>query len=567
MGRRVQVPFEHPTGAVRASRALHGALLAGASLAIVLLFLASTAASPAVQAATDHLPALSAAPAATVQLPPGADSPTYLGNNNRDIFGPQEKLINASSAASLRLLWSFNQSGAIESEPVTSAGVVYFGSTSGYEYALSTLTGQLLWKSYLGVDVNDTLCGTTSLGIVSTPTVSGNTLLVYGGNAVLYDLNKETGRTLWKLALGNTSQGYFGWGSPLVIGADAYIGAASRCDKPLIPGGLYEVSLLTHQEIAFFNTTSPGLVGNSIWSTPSYNPSTATVFVTTGNQNGSNPRGLGESILAINASSMQLRAYWQVPLNQSMPDSDFGSTPTLFTPKGGFPMVCAVNKNGILYAWYQSNLTLAWERHISSVVSVTSVSWSGSHLYVLGPNTTIGTANFSSAVREINPLTGAVQWQKGLALPHTGYASPLWSDGALIVAESSSVLLMASSNAKLLATLSVTGKVSAPPTVSRGELYVATTFGYLFAYDAPLHAGFSAVPTVGGISANELNFTASATGGLPAYAYNWSFGDGSFGSGVTTEHNYAVAGNYTVALRVSDLASSTVVANATESVA
>ncbi|HEV2449636.1 MAG TPA: PQQ-binding-like beta-propeller repeat protein, partial [Thermoplasmata archaeon] len=270
------MPSEQPTGAVRASRALHGALLAGASLAVVLLFLSSTAVSPSVQSATDRLPALTGAPAQApaVQLPPGADSPTYLANNNRDIFGPQEKLINASSAASLRLLWSFNQTGALESEPVTSAGVVYVGSTSGYEYALSTLTGQVLWQSYLGVDVNDTLCGTTALGIVSTPTVSGNTLLVFGGNAVLYDLNKESGKTLWQLALGNTSQGYFGWGSPLVIGADAFIGAASRCDKPLVPGGLYEVSLTTHKEIAFFNTTSPGLVGNSIWSTPSYNPST-----------------------------------------------------------------------------------------------------------------------------------------------------------------------------------------------------------------------------------------------------------------------------------------------------
>ncbi|HEV2449362.1 MAG TPA: PKD domain-containing protein, partial [Thermoplasmata archaeon] len=258
---------------------------------------------------------------------------------------------------------------------------------------------------------------------------------------------------------------------------------------------------------------------------------------------------------------------WQVPVNQSMPDSDFGSTPTLFTPKGGSPMVCALNKNGILYALYQSNMTLAWERHISSAVSVASVSWSGSHLYVLGPNTTIGAANFSSGVRELNPLTGAVQWQKGLALPHTGYASPLWANGALVVAESTSVELLASSNAKLLATLPITGKVSAPPTVSRGELFVATTSGYLYAYDVPLHGSFTATATVGGVSANELNFTAGASGGLPAYTFNWSFGDGLFGTGSVTQHLYSAPGNYTVVLRVSDLSGSSDATNATEAVA
>lgn len=554
---------------MRASRALHGAVLAGASLALVLLFVSSAALAPSVGASSQRLPTVSAPPsqAPAAQLPPGADSPTYLANNNRDIFGPQEKLINASSASSLQLLWSFNQTGALESEPVTSAGVVYIGSISGYEYALNALTGQVLWKRYLGVDVNDTLCGTTALGIVSTPTISGNSMLVYGGNAVLYDLNKENGRVQWQLSLGNTSQGYFGWGSPLVIGAYAFIGAASRCDKPLIPGGLFEVSLTSHKEIAFFNTTSPGLVGNSIWSTPSYNPSTATVFVTTGNQNGTNPRGLGESILAINASSMQLRASWQVPSNQSVVDSDFGSTPTLFTPKGGFPMVCALNKNGILYAWYQSNLTLAWERHISFAISVASVSWSGSHLYVLGPNTTIGTSTYSSAIRELNPLTGAVQWQKGLTTAHSGYASPLWSDGALVVAESSSVELLASSNAKVLVTLPVTGKVNAPPTVSRGELFVATTYGYLYAYDVALRAPFTAAPAVGGLSSDELNLSAGAWGGLPAYSYNWSFGDGSFGSGSVTQHLYSGPGNYTVALRVIDLSGSSASTSATETVA
>jgi outer membrane protein assembly factor BamB len=499
-------------------------------------------------------------------LPPGADSSTYLGNNNRDIFGPQEKLITGTTSGSLHLLWSFNESGAIESTAVTSAGLVYIGSTNGYEYALNSLTGAVVWKTFVGLDRNDTQCGTAALGVISTPTVSGNTLVLYGGDAALYDLNKLTGHVQWRAQIGNTTEGYFGWGSPLLVGGYAYIGAASRCDKPLIPGGLYKISLSTHKVVAFLNTTAPGLVGNSIWSTPSYNSTSNTIFVTTGNQNGTDPQGRGESILAINASSMQLRAIWGVPAKQQVADADFGSTPTLFTPKGGYAMVCAANKNGILYAWYQSNLTLAWEVDISSVTTISSVSFSGSHLYVLGPNTTIKGVSYPSAVRELNPLTGAVVWQDGLSNAHTGYASPLWSNGALVVAESSTVEVLSSSNGKLLTTLSVTGKVNAPPTVSRGELYVPTTYGYLEAFDIELRANLSAAPVAGGLSLHGLNFSAQGTGGLPAYAYNWSFGDGAFASGAGPSHFYSAAGSYTVDLTITDLAGTVATAVANETV-
>lgn len=49
--------------------------------------------------------------------------------------------------------------------------------------------------------------------------------------------------------------------------------------------------------------------------------------------------------------------------------------------------------------------------------------------------------------------------------------------------------------------------------------------------------------------------TFTATGSNPANisAYNWSFGDGNFGTGQTVTHNYAGVGNFTVTLVITDL--------------
>ncbi|MCI4346107.1 MAG: PQQ-binding-like beta-propeller repeat protein, partial [Thermoplasmata archaeon] len=431
-------------------------------------------------------------------LPPGGDWPTYLGSILRGSTPQHEQLVTEAVASTLHPLWTFSNNASLESQPVVVGGVVYVGSLNGYEYALNSLTGAKLWSTYLGQDAQDPGCVSSPMGIVSTPTVSGSTLLLYGGGSTFYDLNARNGHVLWSVAVGNTSQGYFGWGSPLVNGAFVYVGVSSRCDHPLVPGGVVEISVVTHRVVATFNTTAPGVAGNSVWTTPSLNASSNTLFVTTGNPNGTSPRGLGQSVVALNATTLKLLHYWQVPVKQAVTDSDFGSTPTLFTPKGGSAMVAAVNKNGLAYAWYQSNLTLAWETNVSSSYTVSSIAWSGSHLYVMGSKTVVGSQSYPSSVRELNPLTGAPVWQLGLNRSHTGYASPLWVNSALVVAENQTVEVLSAVNGTPLVSFPVNGSVEAPPALSRGELYVPTGHGFLYAFDLNLSIQPTRFPLFGG---------------------------------------------------------------------
>jgi len=65
-----------------------------------------------------------------------------------------------------------------------------------------------------------------------------------------------------------------------------------------------------------------------------------------------------------------------------------------------------------------------------------------------------------------------------------------------------------------------------------------------------------------GPAGTSLDFTASVSGGTPPYRVVWGFGDGSGGSGLVTNHSYAVAGNYVVTANVTDAAGALI--NATQ---
>jgi YVTN family beta-propeller protein len=53
---------------------------------------------------------------------------------------------------------------------------------------------------------------------------------------------------------------------------------------------------------------------------------------------------------------------------------------------------------------------------------------------------------------------------------------------------------------------------------------------------------------------SPIVFTAQISGGTPPYTVVWSFGDGSFGKGLTTSHAYATAGSYAVNVTATDAA-------------
>jgi PKD domain len=54
------------------------------------------------------------------------------------------------------------------------------------------------------------------------------------------------------------------------------------------------------------------------------------------------------------------------------------------------------------------------------------------------------------------------------------------------------------------------------------------------------------------VPGERVAFTGGETGGTFPFRYNWTFGDGSYGSGASPLHSYDASGTYTVVLRVTD---------------
>ncbi len=490
-------------------------------------------------------------------LPPGGDYPTYLGNEERTSATSSDELLNLSTAPEIHLLWNYSAGAAIQSQPVEQNGTVYFGAVDGYEYAVQATTGRFLWKTFLGQDKNDSNCHVH--GVTSTATVSGENLYVDGGYPYLYALNLSTGNIEWRgLIGGSDSLGYYDWSSPLIYNQSAYVGISSNCDLPLVPAGLAKFSLITHLKTAFFNSSVPDDNGSSIWGSPSVNPATNTVFVATGNEFGSTPSKFSESVISLNATTLAVEHSWQVPVSAVGGDSDFGVTPTLFTPAGGYPMVAAANKNGLLYSFYQSDLTLAWQQRVCCLAAEDdhfSTAWGGGTLYAVGADSSVGGESYNSSVHAFDPLTNTTIWRDGFQeSSYGGYAAPLWVNGVLIVPDGNVLLFLDAGTGGVVHQVNVGGETQAAAAVARGELFVGSTDGCLLSFDVQLNSTATESP-INGTAPLAVTFDVSGSGGLPAYAYQWNFGDGTNSSTTQTAvHVFRAAGTYTVRVDVTDQA-------------
>jgi outer membrane protein assembly factor BamB len=420
--------------------------------------------------------------------------------------------------------------------------------------SLYATNGTFLWKTFLGVDGQDRGCFGAP-GVTSTPTYLDGRLYLGGGDSIFYALDASSGSILWQLPIGGTTaEGFYLWASPLVFNDSAYVGIASLCDVPLVPAGLERISLATHLEIAYFNSSVPNPNGSSIWGSPSVNKQTNTIYVTTGNPYRNLASKYGESIVALNASTLSVVASWQVPAGQGLGDSDFGVTPTLFDLANGLGVVTAENKNGYLYEWYQSNLTLIWEDQIATQKGDHfSTSEAFGTVFAVGLDVTIGSQDYNSSIMGIDPTNGVYRWQLGVdASADEDYAVPLVVSHVLIVPISKTLHILEGSTGESLYKGSPGGTLVPPASASRGEIFSGTGDN-VSAFDIAFRLNASQSHPRGPAPLTD-SFFASPTGGVPQYFYNWSFGDGMFSTAKDPSHVFSTKGTYKVKLTVTDVA-------------
>ncbi|HAT46732.1 MAG TPA: hypothetical protein DDW33_02205 [Ktedonobacter sp.] len=424
------------------------------------------------------------------------DWPTFQFDNTRSGFNAAETIINPSTASHLKLHWVHTSAGAISAQPVEANNLIYWGSwDAGYEHA-TDLKNNRAWVNPLGT-TTDSHCNPVSVGVASTSTVATfngiSMLFVGGGNAKFYALNASTGATLWSTSLGS-SPDHFIWSSPSIFNGSVYIGVASFGDCPLVQGQMVQLNATTGAIEHVFNTVPNGCIGGGVSSSPTIDAATGTLYFATGNPG---PCGSSESyapaIIELNASDLSFVGAWEVPSSQQGFDSDFISTPTLFTGSGGTPMVGVANKNGIFYAFHRGALgsNPVWQTQIANggdcpqcgTGSISPAGWDGTTLYTAGGNTPINGVNCLGSVNALNPNTGSFLWRHCL---HDGpvLGAVAVVPGVLVFGQGRFVMVLSTSSGQTLYRFEDTTSGSAfygGASISNGVIYIGNMDGHLYA--------------------------------------------------------------------------------------
>ena len=419
---------------------------------------------------------------------PGDDWPTYLHDVQRSAASG-EVVLSPSNVERLTKLWSFKTGGGIAAEAAIVNNTVYIGSWDGYEYALDALTGFLKWKTYLGTTTAK--CVPPKIGITSSATVQNNIVYVGGGDSYWYALDAYTGAILWKVYTGDNSadKGYYNWSSPLIYNGFAYIGIASNCDNPLVPGKLLKVSLNSHRVVSSFTVVNEKEVGGGIWTSPTLDAKTNTIYITTGTQN-QIWQTLSQAIIALDATTMSVKGAWQIPLSQSGSDSDWGNTPILYTDARGRQMVEATNKNGFTYAFDRANISAGpvWERQTGlggecppcGEGSVSSDTFADNTIYRAGGSTTINGLGYPGSVRALDPATGAYRWEHGV--PNPIIPALAYAHGLVLDAEGPTLEVLDAATGSRLYSYETGDDIYGAPSVSHGQIFVGSLDGNVYAF-------------------------------------------------------------------------------------
>ena len=369
------------------------------------------------------------------------DWPTYLNNTARSGYNGAETLITPSTASNLTQLWADPSGGAVSAEPVQDNGVVYYGSWDGYERAVDPAAGTQLWATYLGQSTDTSCASPLTLGVVNTPTVATITVngaptqavFVGGGDGKFYALNASTGAVIWQTPLGAPPDHVL-WSSPLLSNGSIYEGVASSLDCPLVRGEVVQLDAATGAVQHTLYTVPAGCLGAGVWGSPTVDSATGDLYFATGNAAScGSPEPLAIALIETD-SSLHVLSSWQVPSSQQPnTDSDFGSTPTLFTATingAVHQMIGLQNKNGIYYAFDRSAISAGplWQRRMAGGgvcpecvnghgADISPSAYNGQYLFVGSEKTTINGTTCAGSVRELRPSTGTVVWSACL---HSG---------------------------------------------------------------------------------------------------------------------------------------------------
>lgn len=343
----------------------------------------------------------------------GGDWPSFGHDLSNTRSQDQEDKINASNVGSLAADWSFNLTaaggtGTIQSTPIVADGCVYAATTTGYLFALNADTADLVWsKKYVA---------TGSFGGMWSPSIVDGVLYAIVSNSGatrVIALNDQTGDTLWESLPVATDPGSFSNAGAVVFDGLIFVGISGAEGGHSRSGG-WAIVDATDGEVLLREFTVPqsdfdrGFSGGSMWATAVVDPATKYLYEGTGQPSNSAVRAehhYTNAIVKIDVARARdidgnpvesaaitnkkfgkivdaykgLTDYGHAPLDGNTTcqvhtagcvlfDTDFGSSPNLFTNSRGYTMVGSYQKTGVYHALYTDGMTRAWTNTMSQMV-------------------------------------------------------------------------------------------------------------------------------------------------------------------------------------------------------
>jgi polyvinyl alcohol dehydrogenase (cytochrome) len=283
---------------------------------------------------------------------------------NYDVAGSRynraECKLSPKNVSGLHIKWNYPTAGAVNATPIVDDGVVYVGDGGGFMTALTT-SGALKWS-------------TAVHGPVTASALLTHSLVVFGDLAgYLYGLDRRTGAIVWSFRPNaHPLAGIFGSGTP--IGPFVAFGVASEEEQFANQPGyhcctfrgeallldprnghvIWETPTVTDAEGA------QGSSGVSVWSTPTFDLLTGSIYITTGENYTTPTTSMEDSIIALDPLSGRVRWVnqktsgdnWNNALPFTEPDHldfDFGDSPQVYRLPNGRLVVGAGQKSGFYH--------------------------------------------------------------------------------------------------------------------------------------------------------------------------------------------------------------------------
>jgi polyvinyl alcohol dehydrogenase (cytochrome) len=326
-------------------------------------------------------------------------------------FQPSEMAqLAADDVPRLKLKWAFGYPAAIIAfaQPTIVAGRLFVGSQSGKVYSLDARSGCTFWEFYAVKPVRST--------IVIGQRADGWSAYFGDLGANVYAVDMTTGRELWKTRIDDHPAARV-TGSPALVGATLFVPVSSIEEatgaSPSYPccsfhgsvvaleastGRLQWKSYTIAQEAGPTVQNSAGVQmmgpsGAAVWSTPTFDTVTRTLYVTTGDNYSDPPTDTSDAILAFNADSGELEWSRQMTTGDAYniacvrtarancpqsngPDFDFGSSAVLTVLPGGKRALIGAQKSGVVTAVDPDRRgEIIWQKRVGRGGRLGGVQW------------------------------------------------------------------------------------------------------------------------------------------------------------------------------------------------